>query len=108
MLVDEAPKRSTSRSIHSEAENDSQEEVRRPPVYCIGPRASFWRSPGFQVDEFSVAAGQSVDDLPEGIRSCKMAEEHRYELGPGSEALGAVLRAVIGNQFFKVHGGKYL
>ena len=60
------------------------------------------------MDEFSVAAGQSVDDLPEGIRSRKVAEEHRYELGPGSEALGAALGAVIGDQFFKVHGGKDL
>ena len=60
------------------------------------------------MDEFSVAAGQAVDDLPEGIRSRKVTEEHRYELGPGSEALGAALRAVIGDQFVKVHGGKDL
>ena len=61
-----------------------------------------------QVDELSVAAGQTVDDLPEGIRSCKMAEEHRYELCPGSEALGAKLCLMFDDQFFKVHGGKDL
>ena len=108
MLVDEAPKRSTSRSIHSEAEDDSQKDVRRSPAYCIGQRASFWRSPDSQVDEFSVAAGQAVDDLPEGIRPCKVTEEHRYELGPGSEALGAKLCLMFDDQFFKVHGGKDL
>ena len=39
VLVDEAPKRSTSRSIHSEAEDDSQKDVRRSPAYCIGQGA---------------------------------------------------------------------
>ena len=51
---------------------------------------------------------KAFDDLPEGIRSRKVTEEHRYELSPGSEALGAVLRSVIGDKFFKVHGGKDL
>ena len=46
--------------------------------------------------------------LPEGIRSCKVTEEHRYELGPGSKALGAALRFMFGDQFVKVHGGKDL
>ena len=49
------------------------------------------------MDEFSVAGGQCVDDLPVGIRSRKVTEEHRYDLGPESEALGAALRAVIGD-----------
>ena len=60
------------------------------------------------MDEVSVAAGQSVDDLPKGISPCKVTEEHRYELRLGSKALGAVLRSVIGDQFVKVHGGKDL
>ncbi len=87
---------------------DSQGNVRRSPAYCIGQGAPLRRRLDSQVDEFPVAAGQAVDDLPERVRSRKVTEEHRYELGPGSEALGAVLRSVIGDKFFKVHGGKDL
>ena len=54
------------------------------------------------MNALSVAAGQAVDDLPEGVNSHKVTEEHRYELGSGSKALDAALRAIIGDQFFKV------
>ncbi len=84
------------------------EKSRRTALVCIGQGAPLRRRLDSQVDELSVAAGQAVDDLPEGIRPCKETEEHRYELRPGSKALGAVLRSVIGDQFVKVHGGKDL
>ena len=80
----------------------------RTVLVCIGQGAPLRRRLDSQVDEFSVAAGQAVDDLPEGIRSRKVTEEHRYELGPGSEALGAKLCLMFDDQFFKVHGGKDL
>ena len=105
-LIDETPKRSTSRSIRSEAEDDSQKNVRRSPAYCIGQRASFWRCPDSQMDKLSVAAGQAVDDLPEGVSSRKMTKEHRNKLRLASESLGMAFRFVFENQFFKVHEGK--
>ena len=84
------------------------EKSRRTMLVCIGQGAPLRRRLDSQVDELSVAAGQTVDDLPERIRSCKVAEEHRYELGLGSEALGAKLCLMFDDQFFKVHGGKDL
>lgn len=84
------------------------EKSRRAALIGIGQGAPLRRRLDSQVDELSVATGQLVDDLPEGIRPCKVTEEHRYELRLASEALGAVLRSVIGNQFVKVHGGKDL
>ena len=79
---------------------DSQGNVRRSPAYCICKRRALRRSPDSQVDKLSVAAGQTVDDLPEGIRSRKMTKEHRN--------VGMTLRFMFGDQFFKVRGGKDL
>ncbi|MPM70830.1 hypothetical protein SDC9_117791 [bioreactor metagenome] len=84
------------------------EKSRRTVLVGIGERAPLRRRLDSQVDELSVAAGQAVDDLPERVRSRKVTEKHRYELCPGSEALGAALCFMFGDKFFKVNGGKDL
>jgi hypothetical protein len=55
-----------------------------------------------QMYKLSVAAGKTVAYFAQGISPCKMTNEHRNELGPGTESLCVTLGAVFYDQFLKI------
>ena len=77
-------------------------------IICVGESRSLGRILDPEVYESPVAAGQTVDYLPERIRSREMAKEQPRELRLGPETFRMTLRAGFGDQIFKVHGGKDL
>ena len=78
------------------------EEGRRPVRVGIGQRRTPGRTPNAHVDELADAAGQTVTDLAQGIGVSQVAEQHRHELRPASEALGAFLGVVLPHQLLEL------
>lgn len=81
---------------------------RRPPVGKGRPnpdRKARSRSSRYasspSTDQFPVAAGQTVDDLPEGVNPCTMTKGHRNEVRLASETPGTALRSMIDDRFSK-------
>lgn len=56
------------------------EQLRRTMIVSVREGGSSWRLLYPQVNELSVTAAETVDDLPERIRSRQMAEEHGDDL----------------------------
>ncbi|MPM41413.1 hypothetical protein SDC9_88068 [bioreactor metagenome] len=79
------------------------EKFRFAMIVCIGEGGSSGRLLYPQVNEFSITAAESVDDLPERIRSSQMTEEHGDELRLRAESLGVTFSAPFGDQVVKVH-----
>jgi hypothetical protein len=58
--------------------------------------------------EFSNTTGETVADLPKGICSGNLAEQHGHELAPGSKTLRPALRSILIHKSLKLCPGKLL
>jgi len=100
-----APERRYGAEMTGQLPEQSLEEFRRAMIVSVGESRSLGRIIDLEMYELPVAAGQIIDYR---IRSREMTKEHGDKLRLGPESFGMTLRAEIGDQIFKVHGGKDL
>lgn len=86
---------------------DRFEKLPRPMGVGVGQGRSRW-SDDPQVTELPLRRGQTVTDLPKGLRSSKLAEQHGHELGPTRKPTGMALGSMRSNLILEVHSRKKL
>jgi hypothetical protein len=68
----------------------------------IGEGRAFRRFIDAEMAELAQAAGEPVADLAQGVGTGEVTEEHRNQLGPAGEALGAPLGIVLADECSKL------